>query len=68
MFRLSALITSLLAGLACQTAHATAFAVDKDVGPITVAGSITTDGTPGTLAASNIEDWDLNVTFDSNAP
>lgn len=66
MFRLSALIASLLAGSACfQAADATVFGIDRDVIGIMVAGSITTDGTPGTLAASNIDGWNLNVTSDS---
>jgi hypothetical protein len=69
MFRLSALIASLLAGSACfQAADATVFGIDRDVIGIIVAGSITTDGTPGTLAASNIDGWNLNVTFDSLGP
>jgi len=69
MFRLSALIASLLAGLACfQTAHATVFSVDRDLEGLIVVGSITTDGTLGTLAPSNIDSWDLSLHYSSKGP
>ena len=69
MYRPSALVAALLAGIGCsQAAHATVFAVDRDIVDITVAGSITTDGTPGTLAPSNIDGWNLNLTAIGEAP
>ena len=60
---------SLLAGIACsQAAHATVFAVDRDLFGFTVMGSVTTDGTPGTLAQSDIDSWNLNFTAPGDTP
>jgi PEP-CTERM motif len=64
MLRRSVLIALLLGGLGCfQSANATVFLIDRNIdNGIGVAGSITTDGTLGTLATSNIDAWDLTVT------
>jgi hypothetical protein len=40
--------------------------VAETIGPYTVTGTITTDGTIGTLSTSDIVAWDLTATDDSN--
>jgi hypothetical protein len=48
-------------------ASATAYEVSQSIGAGGVIGTITTDGTLGALAASNITAWDLTLTGNSGA-
>jgi hypothetical protein len=47
--------------LGAVEAHATVYNIEDAVGSNTVAGTITTDGTLGTLSAANIVDWHLAI-------
>jgi hypothetical protein len=64
MVLLSAFMVSLLTGLACfQAADATVFKIDSGIfdNLLTITGSVTTNGELGTLAASDIDSWNLTV-------
>lgn len=60
---LTLLVASLLPLLGPAASHASpiTYTLDQTVGSGSVTGTITTDGTLGTLAASNVTAWDLNL-------
>ena len=62
-------VTAALIGIALSTAaNATpiTYAVDQPLGPGSATGTITTDGTIGTLAAADIVSWDLHLNDGTN--